>query len=127
MMHGSVREAHDPSLPVVVFDSVKAHEFHGVEFQSIASCFAGLGGSTNISGASSAAWMRLRAISKYFGSISMPMNFLPSLTAATPVVPEPMKGSRMVCEFGNCSMHQRIKGTGFCVGCARSFVSAIRL
>ena len=34
-------------------------------------------------------------MSKYFGSISMPMKRRPSFTQATPVVPEPMKGSMM--------------------------------
>jgi hypothetical protein len=48
-----------------------------------ASCFAGFGFSMNRSGASSAAWMRRQAMSKYFGSISMPMNRRPSFAAAT--------------------------------------------
>lgn len=38
-----------------------------------------------MSGASNAAWMRLQAMSKYGSQISIPMNFRPSLTAATPV------------------------------------------
>lgn len=43
-----------------------------------------------------AAAMRLQAMSKYLGSISMPMNLRPRFAQATPVVPEPMKGSRTV-------------------------------
>ena len=43
-----------------------------------------------------AASIRRQAISKYFGSSSIPVNFRPRLTAATPVVPDPMNGSRMV-------------------------------
>ncbi|KKN31841.1 hypothetical protein LCGC14_0819650 [marine sediment metagenome] len=38
----------------------------------------------------------LAAISQYFSSISMPMALRPRSLAALSVVPEPMKGSRMV-------------------------------
>jgi hypothetical protein len=43
-----------------------------------------------------AASMRRQAMSKYLGSISMPMNERPSLAHATPVVPLPRNGSRTV-------------------------------
>jgi len=36
------------------------------------------------------------AILKYSSSFSIPMKFLPFLTAATPVVPLPMKGSNII-------------------------------
>ena len=35
----------------------------------------------------------------YLGSISMPMKFLPSSLQATPVVPEPIKGSKTISFF----------------------------
>src|SRR5687768_12223654 len=40
--------------------------------------------------------IRRAAISQYFSSSSMPMAFRPKSLAARSVVPEPMKGSRMV-------------------------------
>ena len=40
--------------------------------------------------------MRRQAISKYSGSRSMPMKVRPRFMQATPVVPLPMKGSRMI-------------------------------
>ena len=54
---------------------------------------------------------------KYFDSISTPMNFRPRLAQATPVVPLPMKGSRIVpfgCEAR--SQSHVIKRIGFGVG-----------
>jgi len=62
--------------------------------------------------------MRLQAISKYLGSRSMPVNVRPSWIAATPVVPLPMNGSRMVCGLPACSMHHFIRARGFWVGCS---------
>src|SRR5690606_1735160 len=46
--------------------------------------------------ASSSARMRRRERSTYSASASMPMKRRPSATAATPVVPEPQKGSRTI-------------------------------
>src|SRR5690606_1910288 len=63
------------------------------DHRSSASCFTGAGFSMNMSGCLSASDIRRTAILKYFSSISTPMNLRPRLTAATPVVPEPMKGS----------------------------------
>jgi len=47
----------------------------------------------------------------------MPMKLRPVWTQATPVVPEPMKGSRTVAPSGRNDRHQSIKSSGFCVGC----------
>src|SRR5690242_224143 len=47
--------------------------------------------------------IRLQAMSKYFGSRSIPMKLRPICTAATPVVPLPINGSRMV----SVAMEQR--------------------
>src|SRR5690606_19513067 len=76
--------------------------------------------STNISGWAYALRMRSTAISKYEGSRSMPINLRPALTHATPVVPEPMKGSRMVLALGMWVRHHDMSATGFCVGWCRS-------
>src|SRR5271155_2253007 len=56
-------------------------------------------------------------MSKYLGSISIPMNLRPKLAQATPVVPLPMKGSRINAALGiNESVHSMTL-MGFCVGC----------
>src|SRR5687768_16973802 len=49
------------------------------------------------------------------------MNESPRLTAATPVVPDPMNGSHMVfTPSGNWSIAHDITPRGFCVGCSRT-------
>src|SRR4051812_20156142 len=93
VVHRSVGEGYDPALAEVIFDLFVFHEFEGVEGHSIASCFAGLGGVMNMSGRASASAMRLQATSKYFGSLSIPVNPRPSMAAAAPVVPLPIYGS----------------------------------
>lgn len=66
----------------------------------------------NRSGCLYASSMRLHAMSKYFRSISTPMNLRPSLAQATPVVPLPMKGSRTMAfggdAFSTNHLHARI-------------------
>src|SRR3546814_10022043 len=42
---------------------------------------------------------------------------LPNFAHATPVVPEPMKGSRMVAPSGTKLRHHRMSASGFSVGC----------
>ena len=63
--------------------------------------------------------MRSQAMSKYFGSISIPMNFLPRFMQATPVVPLPMKGSRIAPprSVAHATSGIRILG-GFSCGCS---------
>ena len=51
----------------------------------------------------------------YFSLISIPVNFRPSFTQATPVVPLPMKGSRIVFAFTFLIIFN-IKGKGLTVG-----------
>src|SRR5581483_10449037 len=87
------------------------------------SCTAGFGLSINKSGCFNASDIRRHAMSKYFGSISMPMNLRPKFTAATPVVPEPMNGSMTVSALGKNPRHHSINGTGFCVGCSLTYES----
>src|SRR3569832_594460 len=78
----------------------------------------------NMSGCFKASDMRRQATSKYLGSISMPVNLRPSLTAATTVMPEPIKGSRIEDAGGGiCWMRQHMTSSDFCVGC--SFPSCI--
>jgi len=57
-------------------------------------------------------------MSKYRGSISMPTKGCRIWTAATPVLPLPMYGSRMQPPGGTlaCSMHQSMSAVGFWVG-----------
>jgi len=50
--------------------------------------------------------MRLRMISQYSGSRSMPITEKPSCTAASRVVPEPAKGSRTVPPGGVARRHK---------------------
>src|SRR5882672_3232408 len=58
--------------------------------------------------------MRSHAKSKYFLSISTPTNLRPSLIAAMPVEPMPIKGSRTVSpSFENSSTSSRISESGF--------------
>src|SRR5690606_34954853 len=45
-----------------------------------------------------------RAISKNASSCSMPINFIPALWQATPVVPEPIKGSSIVAPLGKAEV-----------------------
>ena len=58
-------------------------------------------------------------VSKCRCSISQPMNSKPRSTAATPVVPLPMYGSKIIAGFPACRMHHFIRAIGFCVGCSR--------
>jgi hypothetical protein len=58
------------------------------------------------------------AISKYDWSISIPIKFLPNCLATTPVVPEPIKGSRMVSlSLLPISIILCNRLSGFSVGC----------
>jgi len=54
------------------------------------------GDGTNKFGSLAAFSILCAAISKYDWSISMPIKFLPNCFATTPVVPEPIKGSRIM-------------------------------
>ena len=67
-----------------------------IPHQNMLSCLADFGRSMNMSGCFKASPMRRQAMSKYFGSISMPMNLRPSLTAATPVDFRPKISFRMI-------------------------------
>ena len=65
-----------------------------------------------------AAEMRWQAISKYLGSISMPINLKPSSAAAQPVEPEPQRDRGSPRPVASTSRHgYRISSVGFTVGC----------
>ncbi len=66
MRRAKVSDSYKPAPLVIGWNVLVADiaEEAGADGQSIASCFAGAGRSTNISGASSAACMRRQAISK---------------------------------------------------------------
>ena len=54
----------------------------------------------------------------YFSLVSIPINFLLSLTAATPVDPDPIQLSNTVSpSLENVLINHSNNGTGFCVGC----------
>src|SRR5690606_28999119 len=78
---------------------------------------AGLGSGCHNYAALLAALIRFSAIAKYSGSSSIPMNLRLRLTAATPVVPDPMQLSRTVSPgFVDARISLSISATGFCVG-----------
>ncbi len=81
--------------------------------------FTGAGLSTKKSACLCASVDALDGYVKITGVHSMPMKAFPRLTQATPVVPDPMKGSRMVSAFGRKPKHHSISATGFCVGWTR--------
>ena len=65
-------------------------------------------------------WLNLlAAISQYFSSISIPMAFRPRSLAARRVVPEPMKGSRIVPPIDNPSISHCKSFVGFGDGCPK--------
>jgi len=66
----------------------------GLHIKDGCSCL-GLTSSNNL-GCATACSIRLQAMSKYFGSRSMPMNLRPYGMAATHVVPLPINGSKTI-------------------------------
>lgn len=72
-------------------DSVfKRHRVHGVYVSAFVVGCVLAGSYRNIRSCLCASSMRRQAISKYFGSRSMPMNCSASASATTPTVPLPM-------------------------------------
>src|SRR5690606_18487974 len=62
--------------------------------------------------------MRLRMMSQYSGSISIPITLRPSSMAATKVEPTPANGSRIVPPTGETKRTaRRISATGFSQAC----------
>ena len=70
--------------------------------------------------------IRRLATDAQYSLISNPRKRYPSDTAATPVLPEPVIGSKMVPPAGQSFTSSRINSTGFCVACSRSSVGTVR-
>ena len=63
---------------------------------------------------------------KYSLSLSIPINFLLVLLDATPVVPDPIQGSRIVSpSFEYVLIKYSYNAIGFCVGCNLPSPSAV--
>src|SRR5512147_2319372 len=120
-LHPGFEDGHVRVLGVPALAAEGGGVDHDSSGRSVACLGAGPGGASKSPNCSLVAARRFTAIAWYFGSRSHPMNERPRRLQATPVVPLPAKGSRMVSPASVKSRTRAsMRSRGFCVVWTRS-------